>query len=73
VRYQRMLGRNIAYPMGWDDNGLPTERRVQNVLGIRCNPQVPYDPDWVPKKVEGKIKPGDAVEVSRRTSSTPAV
>jgi valyl-tRNA synthetase len=66
VRYQRMLGRNIAYPMGWDDNGLPTERRVQNVLGIRCNPQVPFDPDWVPKKVEGKIKPGDAVEVSRQ-------
>ena len=40
VRYQRMIGKNIAYPMGWDDNGLPTERRVQNYLGIRCNPHL---------------------------------
>jgi valyl-tRNA synthetase len=49
VRYQRMIGKNIAYPMGWDDNGLPTERRVQNYLRIRCNPQLPYDPDWKPE------------------------
>ena len=48
VRYQRMIGKNIAFPMGWDDNGLPTERRVQNLLGIRCNPHLPYDPDWKP-------------------------
>ncbi len=48
VRYQRMIGKNIAYPMGWDDNGLPTERRVQNLLGIRCNAKLPYDPDWKP-------------------------
>src|SRR3954447_17771325 len=30
ARYQRMRGRHVFYPMGWDDNGLPTERRVQN-------------------------------------------
>ena len=39
VRYKRMCGMNIFYPMGWDDNGLPTERRVQNYYHIRCDPQ----------------------------------
>ncbi len=46
VRYQRMCGKNIMYPMGWDDNGLPTERRVQNKFGIKCDPHQPYDKDW---------------------------
>ena len=45
VRYNRMLGKSIFYPIGWDDNGLPTERRVQNYFNIACNPNVPYDPD----------------------------
>ena len=34
--------------MGWDDNGLPTERRVQNYYGVRCDPSLPYDPDFEP-------------------------
>ncbi len=42
VRHQRMLGKNIFYPMGWDDNGLPTERRVQNYFHVRCEPSEPY-------------------------------
>ncbi|MBF0188030.1 MAG: valine--tRNA ligase [Magnetococcales bacterium] len=29
VRYKRMRGYNIFYPMGFDDNGLPTERYVE--------------------------------------------
>lgn len=62
VRYQRMQGKNICYPMGWDDNGLPTERRVQNLFRARCNPNVPYDPDWVPEK----RKKGPVIEISRR-------
>ncbi len=46
ARYQRMRGRAVFYPMGWDDNGLPTERRVQNYYGVRCDPSLPFDPDF---------------------------
>ncbi len=48
ARYQRMRGKHVFYPMGWDDNGLPTERRVQNYYGVRCDPSIPYDGDYQP-------------------------
>jgi valyl-tRNA synthetase len=48
ARFQRMRGKAVFYPMGWDDNGLPTERRVQNYYGVRCDPSLPYDPDFTP-------------------------
>jgi valyl-tRNA synthetase len=48
ARYQRMRGRAVFYPMGWDDNGLPTERRVQNYYGVRCDPSLPFDPAFTP-------------------------
>jgi valyl-tRNA synthetase len=63
VRYQRMRGKNIAYPMGWDDNGLPTERRVQTVFGIRPNPHLPYEPSWQPRRDKNQKDPIE--EVSR--------
>lgn len=56
VRQQRMLGKNIFYPMGWDDNGLPTERRVQNYLNICCEPGLAYDPNWKPNPQAGQTK-----------------
>ena len=42
-RGSSMRGKEVFYPMGWDDNGLPTERRVQNYFGVRCDPSLPYD------------------------------
>jgi valyl-tRNA synthetase len=35
VRYKRMIGKNIFYPMGFDDNGLPTEKLVEKTKKIR--------------------------------------
>ena len=47
ARYQRMTGKKVFYPIGWDDNGLPTERRVQNYFGVRCEPTLPFDANFV--------------------------
>jgi valyl-tRNA synthetase len=61
ARFQRMNGRAVCYPMGWDDNGLPTERRVQNYFGVRCDPSLPYDPAFEPPGKPGK----QAIAISR--------
>ena len=66
ARFQRMRGRSVWYPMGWDDNGLPTERRVQNYFGVRCDPSLPYTPNLTPP-VEGTALPKgqNPISVSR--------
>ena len=63
ARYQRMQGKHVFYPMGWDDNGLPTERRVQNFYGVRCDPSIAYDPNFEPP---AKPDPKRQVSISRK-------
>jgi valyl-tRNA synthetase len=63
ARFQRMRGRVVFYPMGWDDNGLPTERRVQNHFGVRCDPTLPPEGEFTPP---AKPDPKRPVRISRR-------
>ncbi len=65
ARFQRMQGKAVFYPIGWDDNGLATERRVQNVTGVRCDPSLAFDPDFVAPYNGDVPKDHRAIPVSR--------
>ena len=65
ARFWRMRGKSVFYPMGWDDNGLPTERRVQNYFGVSCDPSVAYDPNFTPPFRGDVPKDHRAVAISR--------
>ena len=65
VRQRRMQGRNIFYPMGWDDNGLPTERRVQNDFHVRCDPTLAYEENLELELATAKIRKKPPRMVSR--------
>ena len=59
----------VFYPIGWDDNGLATERRVQNYFGVRGDPTWPTTRSSSPPEAPGKDK---IPVVARRTSSSSA-
>jgi valyl-tRNA synthetase len=65
ARFQRMRGKAVFYPLGWDDNGLATERRVQNFTGVRCDPSLPHDPNFTAPFNGDVPKDHRAIPVSR--------
>lgn len=65
ARFWRMRGKSVFYPMGWDDNGLPTERRVQNYYGVSCDASVAYVANFQPPFRGDPPKDHRAVPISR--------
>jgi valyl-tRNA synthetase len=69
ARFQRMRGKAVFYPMGWDDNGLPTERRVQNHFKVRCDPSLRYDPAFKPGEEEKAVSRRNFIELCEQLTA----
>ena len=57
--------------MGWDDNGLPTERRVQNYYGVRCDPSLPYVEGFEPPHFDGTRAAGKSTKAADQLPISP--
>lgn len=68
ARYKRMAGFEVFYPIGWDDNGLPTEKRVQNYYGVRGDASLHYVEGYEPphRGDTKSVKAADQQPVSRQ-------
>jgi valyl-tRNA synthetase len=71
ARYKRMAGFEVFYPMGWDDNGLPTERRVQNYYSVRGDATLPYIEGFEPPQQGDTTKDGKTTKAPKLSDQVP--
>ena len=54
VRFQRMSGKEVFYPMGWDDNSLQQDAAFKTISESTCDPSLPREKDFQPPSAPGK-------------------